>query len=245
MQPWLQPMQCSTSAARAARGLATRSGSAIIARVMPIDVGLAVGQQPLGVGEVDHARRGDHRHAGQRGADGAGGLGDRVALDAAAAARSRPSPSRRRSSRARGRRSRPARRRRAPRAISRAGGRVRARRWVPRRRPAARRRRRRSPAASRTAVEHLAREPQAVLAASYSSSRRFERRREELRDQVAVRHRHLDAVDPALAGLARRSRRRPRCSRRCRARVSARGSTWNRGDGTADGATAAGSRRRR
>ena len=161
-------------------------------------VGLPVGQQPLGVVEIDHAGGGDHRHAGQRGADGAGRLGDRVALDR----RRRHDADRAHQRRGVAERevdevdqavaAEAARDPRAGRRAERAGRAL-------RRRPGGRRRRpgRRLPP---DGGEHVARESQAVLQVVLVVTE-VRHRREELRAEIAVRHRHLEAVDAALAGL--------------------------------------------
>ena len=237
MQPWLQPMQAMHSASRPSRALRDRSGSAISARVMPTASAAPGCEQPLGLGRRRDARGRDQRHARPpRGraraapaiaASGAGG-GGTIQVDAAHVGRVADHE------RAR---SRSARRARARRGISRARRARRAPR-APARRP-----RGGCPTASpgprraRTAASTSSAKRQPLGSPPRTRRRAGSCAAEELRDQVAVRHRHLDAVDPGLAHVAATvSWSATRSSHL--APVRARGSILKRWLGTAEGATA-------
>ena len=79
MQPWLHPMHGMTSSAAPAAAFASRSGSAIIARVIPTRSTAPVADQSLGGVEVGDPRRADERHARDRGAHVRHRPGDRLA----------------------------------------------------------------------------------------------------------------------------------------------------------------------
>ena len=234
MQPWLQPTQASTSAVRPSRALLHQVGIGDQRARHADGVGVAGGDEPLGRGDVDdrasrrsparsdrgpheRERRGDRRLGrGRRRRDPArrgdvGGVAERERgeVDQAGGAQRAGDSAHAAASSPSG-------------ASSSAASRT------PTASP--------GPAASRTAASTSSAKRRRV-ATAVGVVAPVRARREELRDQVAVRHRDLDPVDPALAAVAGR-RWRSRRSGRAAPAVSARGSLLKRGEGTADGATA-------